>query len=156
VSGGFYPVHSWLRKHLLKRSLTVRDPMFGGEQRMNHWRRKILLGALAGVVVTMLFPPFDVHPGGNKVYLTGFHFIFSWPGGTDYGIVDIPLLLTEWFAIAIVCGILWMLTRDAKTPRVIDLALRFIETNAAAKIEAAKITAEATIEAAEVKSQRGD
>ena len=123
---------------------------------MNHWRRKILLGALAGVVVTMLFPPFQVHPGGNKVYSGGFDFIFSHSGYESAGTVDISLLLTEWLAIAIVCCILWVLTRDPKTPGVFDLALRFIETNAAAKIEAARLRADAITEAAETRSSSGN
>jgi len=123
---------------------------------MKNPRRKILQGALAGVVVTMLFPPFVVNPGGNKVYLDGFYFILSHSGYASYGTADISLLLTEWLAIAIVCGILWALTRDPKTPRVFDLALRFIDTNAAARIEAARLKADAITEAADTQSQSRD
>jgi len=117
---------------------------------MTHWRRRILLGVLTSVILSMLFPPFSVHLGGNKVFGAGFNFILSWPsegGGT--GTVDIALLLTEWFAIAIVWGILWILTKDTKTPGIIELALRFIESNATSMIEAARIRADAAIEIAD-------
>ena len=116
---------------------------------MKNPRRKILQGALAGVVLTMLFPPFVVNPGGNKVYSDGFHFIFFRSGYAGYGTVDISLLLTEWLAIAIVCGTLWMLTRDPKTPGILTQALSLFETSTNAKIEATKELAEAAIEVAE-------
>jgi len=99
---------------------------------MDKRRRKVLWGALAGVVVTMLFPPFYEHPGGNlhKVWRSGFDFILFREFGAT---VDIQLLLTEWLAIAIVCGILWTLSRDANTLGIIERLLLIAERKAAAK-----------------------
>lgn len=127
---------------------------FGEQTSMNTVQRKIAKGMLAGVVVTMLFPPFCVHPGGSKVYEVGFAFLFSSPKYFDgfVGAINIPLLLTEWLAIGIIWGILVMLTRDDNAPTLIDRTLRVLERNASAKIEAAKLVADAIAEAAETQA----
>ena len=114
---------------------------------MNHWQRRILLGALGGVVLTMLFPPFLVHPGGNKVYFSGFYFLLSHSGYESSGTVDISLLLMEFFAIAIVCCILWMLKGETKSLGILARTFNLIEKNTNAKIEAAKEIAEQISEA---------
>lgn len=86
---------------------------------MNRWQRNILRAALVAVAVTMLFPPFSLNRGVNGVVSMGYGFILSPPSIPDYeritGTVDVFLLLAEWLAIAMVCGMLWMLGRDDKT-----------------------------------------
>ena len=119
---------------------------------MNTVRRKIAKGMLAGVLATMLFPPFCVHSGGGKVYDDGFAFLFSSSQYVVNGIgrsVNIPLLLTEWLAMGLVWGILLILTRDENLPTITDRLLYVLEKQSSAKIESAKVVADAISEAAE-------
>jgi hypothetical protein len=122
---------------------------------MNTTQRRILKGALAGVVVTVLFPPFLFGwPAGGYAGM-GYGFILSWPVKSDHmASVHVGLMLVEWLAIAIVSCILWALTRDPKTPSAIDRLIRAIISNVDATTEAARINADATIRAAEIKAPR--
>ena len=122
---------------------------------MNTTQRRILKGALAGVVVTVLFPPFLFGwPAGGYAGM-GYGFILSWPVKSDHmASVHVGLTLVEWLAIAIVSCILWALTRDPKTPSAIDRLIRAIISNVDATTEAARINADATIRAAEIKAPR--
>lgn len=87
---------------------------------MNTWQRRILYGALAAMVITMLFPPWArFHPMGGITEWKGFGFIFSTP---EYGAsIVVPVLLALWAAIAIVCGILWRLKSSADIPAITAL-----------------------------------
>jgi len=122
---------------------------------MNTTQRRILKGALAGVVVTVLFPPFLFGwPAGGYAGM-GYGFILSWPVRSDHmASVHVGLMLVEWLAIAIVSCILWALTRDPKTPSAIDRLIRAMISNVDATTEAARINADATIRAAEIKAPR--
>ncbi len=122
---------------------------------MNTTQRRILKGALAGVVVTVLFPPFLFGwPAGGYAGM-GYGFILSWPVKSDHmATVHVGLMLVEWLAIAIVSCILWALTRDPKTPSAIDRLIRAMISNVDATAEAARINADATIRAAEIKAPR--
>lgn len=84
---------------------------------MNHWQRKILKGALVAIVVTLLFPPFHIH-APNSIFGLGYGFLLSPPKfNAVYGTVDVPLLLAEWLAVGIICGILWVLSYFAERDR---------------------------------------
>lgn len=84
---------------------------------MNRWQRNTLRVAMAAVVMTMLFPPFILNHGVNGIVSMGYGFILSPPSFDEriIGTVDVALLLAEWLAIAMVCGILWLLGRDDNT-----------------------------------------
>lgn len=124
---------------------------------MNQVQRKILKVALGVVGVTLLFPPFNFVTSGATFGL-GFGFLFSAPLYNSYaGTVDVGLLLTEWLAIAIVCGILWALKRDTRAPwfGVIASAITtHINKSVDVNIEVARINANAIIEAAEIGKPR--
>ena len=126
-----------------------------GKSRMNTTQRKILKGALAGVVLTLMFPPFIFGwPAGGYAGM-GYGFILSWPIKSDHmASVHIGLLLVEWLAIAIVSCILWALTRDPKMPSVIDRLTQAMNRNVDATVEAARINADATTRAAEITAPR--
>jgi curved DNA-binding protein CbpA len=84
---------------------------------MNEIQKKIVIGAI-GVIVAMLFyPPFSFHGPNGFVRNIGYGFLFDPPsyyGGTYWvpGTVDIPMLLVQWFAVAVVAAALWWLTKD--------------------------------------------
>ncbi len=63
---------------------------------MNTTQRKILKWALAGIVVTLLFPPFLFGwPAGGYAGM-GYGFILSWPTESGHkGFVHVGLLLIE-------------------------------------------------------------
>lgn len=122
---------------------------------MNAAQRKILWGALAAVVVTLLFPPFVIVWGAGATFGLGFGFILSWPemSGNE-GYVHVELLLSEWIAIAIIYRILWVLKRDPKQPTfpggVLTLA---INRYADITHEVAHIKADAIMRAAEIEAE---
>ncbi len=85
---------------------------------MNQNQQKILKGVIAAIVATTVLPPFVVGlPNGSEIGL-GYGFILSWPHMGDrkevVGHVDVPLLLAEWLAIAIVGALLWVLFDDKR------------------------------------------
>ena len=122
---------------------------------MNTAQRKILKWALAGIVVTLLFPPFLFGwPAGGYAGM-GYGFILSWPTESGHkGFVHVGMLLIEWLAIAIGSCILWALTRDPNAPTAIDRLTRAMLSNVDARTEAARINADATIRAAEIQAPR--
>ena len=66
---------------------------------------KILKAAVAGIAVTMLFPPFvSPYGGGGAMQGAGFGFLLSWP---EMGMVHVELLLAEWLAIGLIARIVW-------------------------------------------------
>ncbi|MCX7173433.1 MAG: hypothetical protein NT159_05845 [Proteobacteria bacterium] len=74
-------------------------------------------GALVAIVVTLLFPPFQIH-APNSIFGLGYGFLLSPPKfNAVYGTVDVPLLLAEWLAGGVICGILWVLKRDPVVPK---------------------------------------
>jgi hypothetical protein len=123
---------------------------------MNVKQRKILQGALAGIVLTLLFPPFLFGwPSGGYAGL-GYGFILSWPTlSGQMGSVHVSLLLVEWLAIAVVSCILWALARDPKAPTFLERMVRlWAGTMADATCEAARIHAAAIERAAEMNAPR--
>jgi hypothetical protein len=122
---------------------------------MNTTQRRILKGALIGVVVTLLFPPFLFGwPNGGYAGM-GYGFILSWPMKSDHmASVHVGLLLVEWLGIAIVSCILWALARDPKAPNIIAHLTQAMNRNVDATVEAARINADASIRAAEIKAPR--
>ncbi len=122
---------------------------------MNISQQRILKGALGGIVVTLLFPPFLFGwPTGGYAGM-GYGFILYWPTlSGQMGSVHVSLLLAEWFAICIVSCILWALTRDPKEVNTIDRLTRAMLSHVDATTEAARINADATIRAAEINAPR--
>lgn len=119
----------------------------------------ILKGALAAVVVTLIFPPFAAYWNNGVIQGLGFGFIFSWPEDRVTAIIHAPTLLIEWLAIGIVAAILWRLRRapDERTlrPDITTLAAA-IRSNNDAMMESARIQADAIISAAEITAKRSD
>jgi hypothetical protein len=83
-----------------------------------------LKGALAAVVVTLLFPPFAVYWSNGIVKGQGFGFILSWPYDQAKAVIHLPTLFAEWITIATTCIILWVLTRDKPEEEIMTLARR--------------------------------
>ncbi len=80
---------------------------------MNQKQRNILKGAMVAVIMTLAFPPFANQFANGIVYWKGFGFILTGPeSGSASAVIYLPTLVTEWVAIAIVCGILWALSSD--------------------------------------------
>ena len=96
---------------------------------MNNAQQKILKGALASIVMTMLFPPFAIYWEKGVINGQGFNFVLS---GQTTAVIYLPTLFAEWIAIAIICGILWQLKRDKPTDEIMALARR-IEADPQAK-----------------------
>ena len=88
---------------------------------MNIAQQKILKGALTSVFAVILFPPFAIYWEKGIINGDGFHFILS---GPTTAVVYLPTLFAEWLAIAIICGILWLLKRDKPTDEIMALARR--------------------------------
>ena len=88
---------------------------------MNTAQRRILKGALASVIATMLFPPFAIYLKSGEIRGMGFNFILS---SDTTSVIYLPTIVAEWVVIAIICGILWLLTRDKPTEEVMALARR--------------------------------
>lgn len=90
---------------------------------MNARQRGILSAAAALVAVMLLFPPFRFYLGvdlGRETNI-GYAFILSPPileaskGAGDYPVVSNvhwPLLLTQWFGVVLVAGMLWLASKD--------------------------------------------
>jgi hypothetical protein len=81
-------------------------------KQMNGKRYVVFAVAIALILLTFAFPPFqDVHPyGGAKN--AGYGFIFlppqsHWAGGRSS--VDTNMLLTQWVGIVLLAGISWFL-----------------------------------------------
>lgn len=88
---------------------------------MNHAQKNILTGALVATVGALLFPPFQFV--WTATISLGYGFLLSPPTHNSLpGTVDVALLLAEWIAVAIVCGILWALKRDKPTEEIMSLS----------------------------------
>lgn len=74
------------------------------------WR---LLAAIA--VLMLLFPPFQGAFGMGASTNRGYHFILSPPtiqeGASALATVNVPLLLTQYLALAIVALFIWLASR---------------------------------------------
>lgn len=83
---------------------------------MNDLQKRILIGAIVAVVLTMLFPPFHIALRPGIVTNMGYGFLFSPPQrSAGYaGSVTVELLLLEWLGILLVAGGLFWLARDHK------------------------------------------
>lgn len=78
---------------------------------MNIEHRKILKGALATVVVALLFPPYQFQAANGAVFGAGWAFILTGAKYNGYpATVNVALLAAEWIAIGIVSAILWKLS----------------------------------------------
>lgn len=81
----------------------------------NAVQRWVLIIALIVVVLAILFPPFYMPMPENLVSNMGFAFILLPPGNEYYrGLVNVPLLLTEFFAVLIVAAIAWRLAKNVR------------------------------------------
>lgn len=79
---------------------------------MNLEQRKILNGALAAIVVSIVFPPMTTyHPMGGAISWNGFGFILF---SDSRSVIMVSMLFAEWVAIGIVCGILWRLRASSE------------------------------------------
>jgi hypothetical protein len=79
---------------------------------MNPQQRKILKGALATIITSIVFPPMATyHPMGGAISWNGFGFILF---GDSKAVVMVSMLFAEWIAIGIICGILWRLYASAE------------------------------------------
>lgn len=122
---------------------------------MNQTQRKILKGAMAAIVTTLIFPPFVATGGNNCLTIgLGYGFILSWTRLSSglVGHVDVALLLTEWLAIGIVASILWALTSDHRGTSIVSAILSRND----ALVEAARIEAYGRERAAEIIASRQD
>ncbi len=118
---------------------------------MNVAQRRILKGALAAVVLALLFPPFAFH--GPNGFLVGLGWGFLLVGreyGGHSGTVDVVLLFAEWIAIGIIAAILWRLMAAPNSETLVAA----LKSRNDAITEAARIQADAIIRAAEIASQR--
>ncbi|WP_405237541.1 hypothetical protein [Lentisalinibacter orientalis] len=71
--------------------------------------RHSLLAAACLVLLTWIFPPYSVTYNNTEIAL-GWGLIFSPPeySGRLAGSIDVSLLVAEWIAILIVCGLSWL------------------------------------------------
>lgn len=122
---------------------------------MNKTQRLILIGALVAIVVTLLFPPFQVHYAQGRIAGAGYGFIFF---AREYngvsGTVDVALLLAEWFAIGIVCALLWVLNRPPGETSFLARLIATINHNTDVRAEVARIDAASRERLAEIQTPR--
>ncbi len=84
---------------------------------MNKAQRTILISGAAIVVLMLLYPPFLFMFGEQPRPINlGYAFLldpplFSTPG-SRMGMVNVSMLVTEWLAVLIVTGALWLSARD--------------------------------------------
>lgn len=76
---------------------------------MNISQRRILKGAVATIVVTMMFLPFAIYADRGMINGQEFYFVLAEPSAAA---IYLPSLFAEWLAIAMTCCILWALERD--------------------------------------------
>lgn len=85
--------------------------------------QKLVVMIAAGAIVAMLaFPPFYLRLAKGTVINLGYGFIFTPPTWGSYpmtytGIVNIELLLAEWFAVILIAGIFWWIVKDKSLSR---------------------------------------
>jgi len=74
---------------------------------LNDVQIKILKFTVGCIGLMLLFPPFSlIYPDG-KVQNVGYDFILS----SNDAIVNVPLLITQWFGVLLITGLLWFITK---------------------------------------------
>lgn len=84
---------------------------------MNESQKKIVIGAVIVIVAMLLYPPFLFRGASGATRNLGYGFLFDPPQYATFssaspGVVDIAMLLVQWFAVAIVAAALWWLAKD--------------------------------------------
>ncbi len=83
------------------------------KHRVNTKQRRIAIATLAVIVLSLAFPPFDMHLQNGVVTNLGYAFIFSPPDWRGLvGSVDVGMLAAEWLAAVLVGATLCWLHKD--------------------------------------------
>jgi len=80
---------------------------------MNQKQRNVLVAVLLAVVLMAAYPPFHFHGQNGVVVNLGYAWLIDPPRwGNAAATVDITMLLTQWFGVAIVGAIGLLLMKD--------------------------------------------
>ncbi len=79
---------------------------------MNKRQQTILHVCIALIVAMLLFPPFHVRLANGIVANLGYGFLLDPPlRGSIAGSIDVSVLIVQWVAVILVCGVLWWLAK---------------------------------------------
>jgi hypothetical protein len=83
---------------------------------MNKYQERVLTAVIVAVALVLLFPPY--HQVGPNGYVSnaGYSWIFQPPPDWPRATVDIPMLLTQWFAVFVVGGLAYVLAARLPQP----------------------------------------
>ena len=76
---------------------------------MNEKQKHVLIAVAAIIALMLLYPPFQMSLGTNKIYQTGYDWLFDLP---QPAVVDIGTLGLQWVGVLIVGGIIFFVLKD--------------------------------------------
>ena len=79
---------------------------------MNTNQKYILVLATIGMVLMLLFPPFQLIQGQYGTFNQGYHFIAYVPNNAPHPTINIGLLTLQWIAVGVVAFVTHYLLKD--------------------------------------------